>query len=103
MTEYSCGHGGLMVEAQVRFADGTVETLETDGSWQARRNERFVAPHVYDGTRFEGEWRPACPVPSVWTVSYTHLVIIRFTIGAITFPTPKNETSIHKLSLIHIF
>lgn len=69
MTEYSCGHGGLMAEAQVRFADGTVETLETDGSWQARRNERFVAPHVYDGTRFEGEWRPACPVPSVWNLA----------------------------------
>lgn len=68
MTEYSCEHGGLMIEGEVRFADGTVQKIQTDESWQARRNERFVAPHVYDGAQYGGEWRSARLTPSVWNL-----------------------------------
>ena len=38
--EYSKGHGGVMISAQLTFEDGTRTTVSTDSEWQARLDGR---------------------------------------------------------------
>lgn len=51
--DFSKGHGGLLVVAEVRLEDGTTEEISTDETWLARRLTQYVAPDCYDETRGE--------------------------------------------------
>ncbi len=46
--DFSKGHGGLLVSAEVTFADESVEEISTDESWLSRRLAAYTLPEVYD-------------------------------------------------------
>lgn len=48
--EYSKGHGGFMLYADVELEDGSCEHISTDESWLARKNNGYVSPLAFDGT-----------------------------------------------------
>lgn len=64
--DYSKGHGGFMLSARVVFADGSAETVSTDGSWLVRRNGAFEAPRRYDGRIAPDDYIPAEVIPDLW-------------------------------------
>lgn len=49
LNEYSLGHGGFMLYGQLTFEDGTVEYINTDNTWLARKNPSYTKPYFYDG------------------------------------------------------
>ena len=64
--EYSKGHGGVMISAQLTFEDGTRTTVSTDSEWQARLDGRYVAPDFYDGTVPTDEYVSAEEIEDIW-------------------------------------
>jgi len=48
--EYSKGHGGFMLCADIRFEDGSTERVSTDNTWLSRKNGAYVSTLVYDGS-----------------------------------------------------
>ena len=57
------GVPSAMATLEIRYADGSVQRIETDGSWQAGHG-RIVKNSIYLGVKedsrlAEGEWRPA--------------------------------------------
>jgi len=48
--EYSQGHGGFFLTAQVRFEDGTKTTLVTDESWKIQLLPAYRTGYSYDET-----------------------------------------------------
>lgn len=69
INEYSHGHGGFMLSARVRFADGTEAELTTDESWLVRVNYAYAFPGYYNGEKGAGEYAPAAAVPDIWHVT----------------------------------
>lgn len=68
LTEYSKGHGGFFLEAEVLYQDGSRQIFGTDSSWEARYNGAFVAPCKYDGRICPDAWCPASEIPDIWQV-----------------------------------
>ena len=64
--EYSRGHGGFMLKAEVFFEDGSVQALQTDESWLARLNNAYISPMQYDGTRTPDQWVNAEAIDDIW-------------------------------------
>ena len=48
--DFSRGHGGFFLTAQIRFADGTKTTVFTDESWKAQHLSAYTAPGIYDNS-----------------------------------------------------
>lgn len=46
--EFSSGHGGFMLSAELTFDDGTKEIIHTDSSWLVRFNGAYTASCRYD-------------------------------------------------------
>ena len=66
MCEYSHGHGGFSLWAQVRLTDGTVRYLTTDETWLCRPIPAHVRPGFYDGRIPAPDFAPAAVVPNLW-------------------------------------
>lgn len=66
LCEYSKGKGGFMLTCHVEFEDGTKRVIFTDESWLCRRNARYKAPKVFDGTLPEDEFVNAQITDNVW-------------------------------------
>jgi len=64
--EISHGHGGFYLWAEVRLADGSVEYLMTDNSWECRLCGAYVRPGLYDGRIAPDSYQPAAIVPNIW-------------------------------------
>ncbi len=64
--EYSKGHGGFMLGAEVTFEDGTKTVISTDSSWKARKNSAYTAPYEYDSSLFLPEYTGAEEVDDIW-------------------------------------
>ena len=64
--DYSRGHGGFMLQARIRFADGTMTVLTTDSSWMARRCGAYQKPFYYDGRIAPDAWLPAEQIDNIW-------------------------------------
>ena len=74
--DFSKGHGGLLVSAEVTLSDGSVEEISTDDSWLCRRLSPYIEPEKYDCHASDGAmlshavvtddiWRAACaPIPT---------------------------------------
>lgn len=63
MTDASTGHGGLWLEGEAEFEDGSVRELETDESWSARYLPSFVENALTDYTLCPDPWHAARKVP----------------------------------------
>lgn len=48
--DYSRGHGGFMLKARLIFEDGSEKTVETDETWQGRRNTAYTGFCSFDST-----------------------------------------------------
>lgn len=59
--DYSCGHGGFFLSAEVCFRDGTQMKIGTDESWLCRLDHRYLSPLVYDESVLQGEFTNAAP------------------------------------------
>ncbi|MBR6709583.1 MAG: hypothetical protein IKL84_07890, partial [Clostridia bacterium] len=64
--EFSRGHGGFTLTAEVQFADGTTTTVGTDESWQVRRNGAYAEPLKYDGRIAPDPYVAAEVTPDIW-------------------------------------
>lgn len=64
--EYSKGHGGFMLTAEVEFCDGTKKIVCTDETWLARRNGAFAAPYEFDSRVKPDEYDFAVLTPNIW-------------------------------------
>ena len=78
--EYSLGHGGFMLSAVVRFADGTEELIKTDSSWQVRRNGAYTAPWQFDGRILPDECVQAEVIENLWNTETAP--ILRSSLGS---------------------
>lgn len=66
INEYSRGHGGFMLSARVRLADGSVKFICTDSSWQCRLNRGFFLPYRYDQSLDTDAFVPAQEIDNIW-------------------------------------
>ncbi len=66
LCEYSKGKGGFMLTGHIEFEDGTKRVIFTDNSWLCRRNNAYVEPKIYDGTKDEDEYVNAAIQDNVW-------------------------------------
>ena len=66
INEYSHGHGGFMLTAKIRFADGTETDLGTDETWLVRVNGAYACPGYYNNEKEVGEYAPAVTTPDIW-------------------------------------
>lgn len=74
--DFSKGHGGLLVSAEVTLSDGSVEEISTDEDWLCRRLSTYIEPEKYDWCASDGAmlshavvtddiWRAECaPIPT---------------------------------------
>lgn len=63
--EYSRGHGGFMMTAELTFSDGSAEIISTDETWLARLNRGYTAPRAFDRGLDTDEFAPAAIVESI--------------------------------------
>lgn len=66
INEYSRGHGGFMLSARVRLADGSVKFITTDKTWQARLNRAFTLPYRYEQALDTENWAAAQEIDNIW-------------------------------------
>jgi len=72
--EFSKGHGGFMLSAELRFADGTCAVIATDESWKVRYNgacTHLIVPgegarNSYDDRIVPDAWMNAEVIPNIW-------------------------------------
>ena len=67
--EYSKGHGGFTLCAELTFDDGTVERIKTDESWLVRRNGAYLSSKCYDGRIKPDEYVCAEVTEDIWRPS----------------------------------
>ncbi len=66
INEYSKGHGGFMLSGVLTFADGSQTTISTDESWLSRRDRRYTAPGVFDGSQVRPPYTASVVIPDIW-------------------------------------
>ncbi|PHV71692.1 hypothetical protein CS063_03785 [Sporanaerobium hydrogeniformans] len=54
--DYSQGQGGLILEMHIQYSDGTEETIISDETFKAVRNEAALEADCYDARLDRGEW-----------------------------------------------
>lgn len=65
--DFSKGHGGLLVSAEVTLSDGGMVNISTDESWLCRRLSSFIEPEVYRCDMDDGkELSPAVVTDDIW-------------------------------------
>lgn len=66
LTDMSRGRGGFFLEGTVCFEDGSSTEISTDSTWQARKNNTFVEPFIYDERQENGAWEQAMTLVDLW-------------------------------------
>ena len=72
-TDNSNERGGFILAADLRFDDGTVQTVYTDETWLSRRENEYVASRVTDYTLKRDKWINAVEIPSVWNAKLSQI------------------------------
>ncbi len=73
--EYSKGHGGFMLRADITFEDGTTTNVYTDETWLTRRNGAYNTPYSYDGRIPEDEYVFAQSTENIWNATLAPIEI----------------------------
>ena len=71
--EFSVGHGGFMLTAEVHFADGTVTSLQSDEEWDAVVCPAYADPDNYDGRLPRSEISRPVVIDDVWNAEASPL------------------------------
>ncbi len=66
LCEYSRGHGGFMLSAQLTFADGTIDYISTGDGWDAQLLGGWIAPRTYDDSIDPTPPLPAQEIENRW-------------------------------------
>lgn len=66
LTDYSRGHGGLLVEGEVELTDGSVLYISTDETWEARVDRRHPTLAEWDETLPADPWCRARLTDDIW-------------------------------------
>lgn len=66
INEYSKGHGGFMLTGLLTLADGTQTLIQTDETWLSRRDPRYVAPGIFDGSQKRPDFTPSVITSDIW-------------------------------------
>lgn len=74
INEYSKGHGGFMLSGVLTFEDGTQTTIGTDETWLSRRDPRYAAPRVFDGSQIRPAYTASVVVPDIWQATAAPLL-----------------------------
>lgn len=74
MFDYSRGHGGFFLTAQIRFADGTKKMVYTDESWTAKRLSAYASPTRYDNSLPEEAPVAAERIFNIWHCEDSEIV-----------------------------
>lgn len=69
ISEYSKGHGGFMLSAELTFDDGMTTVIYTDETWQARENLSFASPSLYDSRLGVSDYYPAEVIENLWNTA----------------------------------
>lgn len=64
--DYSMGHGGFMLTAEVFFEDGSKECVMTDESWLVRKNGAYTGTVTFDGEIAPDPFVNAAHIDDVW-------------------------------------
>ncbi len=64
--EFSKGHGGFMLAAEIRFADGTKTVIGTDSSWLVRFNGSYTASRTFNSAVAPDEYVNAEETFNLW-------------------------------------
>lgn len=67
--DMSKGRPGLILSAEIRFADGTSARIVTDKSWLCRKDNTRYAENKTDYTLKSGGWLAAEELESVWNLT----------------------------------
>lgn len=64
--EFSRGHGGFMLCANITFEDGSSVQIGTDSTWQVRLNSSFTSFNSYDGRIAPDSYIYAEAIEDIW-------------------------------------
>ena len=73
--EYSKGHGGFMLFAEVQFKDGSTQTLSTDETWLVCKNGAYVNACQYDGRIKKDDYVKASITPDIWQATLAKIPV----------------------------
>ena len=93
MCEFSKGRGGFTLFAEVLFQDGSAIAVETDESWNVRKNGAYAAPTVYDGTIRADEYVNAEIIEDIWRAEIAPIPVRteeKFLVASVTL-APNEE------------
>lgn len=68
LSDYSCGHGGFFLEAVAEDDCGQTIIVGSDETWDARVNQAFVRPYLYDGFKEPTPWHKAEKTKRIWNL-----------------------------------
>ena len=66
MYEHSRGCGGFMLAGCLTFDDGSKAIINTDRTWNARKNNSYTDDLRYDGSIVPDDYMSACEVDDIW-------------------------------------
>ncbi len=78
LCEWSQGHGGLYLEAEILLENGNKCHVITDESWMARKNGAFCNPYQYDARVCPDEWTPAVLTEPIWALRDAPIPMLSF-------------------------
>ena len=67
--EYSKGHGGFALSAELTLESGRTEEISTDPSWLIRKNCSYTAPRGYDGRIKPDSFVSAEVTEDIWSAT----------------------------------
>ena len=74
LTNYSRGHGGFFLSGTVTLADGSVDNIETDSSWDAVPDMAYNGFRSYNSENVDGETvAKACETEDVWCLEDSYV------------------------------
>ena len=102
--EYSMGHGGYMLSAIVRFADGSLTEVHTDNRWRATVLTAYTGPGRFDNSRPKSISVWAEEIPNRWncqTAPIPHCTLEPLEVGTV-FAVP-GSVAVQSFELHMIF
>lgn len=67
-TDISCGRGILWLDGKITYEDGTVEAIQSNESWECRKEMRYISEFDIDFTQDESLWQNATECESIWNL-----------------------------------
>lgn len=77
MYEHSRGRGGFMLAGCVTFADGSKAIINTDRTWNSRKNNSYIKDCQYDASTVSDACIPSCEIDDIWHAETAPLKLLQ--------------------------